>query len=374
MSESKLSDFYDGDAYSGSADLLKFLLMPCVFISLFGFPYFNNEIYLNIVNFIRLLSNFAAPAFFILCGFFTLLPDRQVRHEKIKHSIKYSLIFFGILFVSYLLFNFLFLYYYKGNLSWINEVLRKRVAFDFVVFNAWPHYFPTGNSIWFIQSLLFSNLIFLIANRLKLLSSPFFYIPVLVVLALFAMSTGEFAAFFGFPHFNYNYIPNGMLNCAIPYMLIGMILRKHAGIILRIKRWIYPLLFVFGIVMAFFELFILLRIDKLAFTGNFIGLGVMAVAACCFAVSKTDMKDTFFAIHGRNYSRRLYALAQPICFTMVYVLSIFSSKAKTRTAYIIISQIANFKTVVAFVICLLIAFLIGLIKFVIAQQKAFDAE
>ncbi len=350
MNNGKLSEFYDNEGFALSADLLKFFLMPFVFFALLGFPGTYGK-------YVSVCSNFAASAFFILSGFFTLMPDKDSRIVKLKRGFKRSLVFFSVLFIGYVIMNIIYLAYFDslGFFASI-EFLRKRTFFDFLILNRWP--LPMGNSIWFIQSLTYAYLFFLIIEKLKLAK---FYIPILIILAVFTLATGEFAAFLGFPHFGYSHIPGGAITRAIPYMLIGMLIRKNADKVLNIKRFIYVIIFFVGIILSVAEIRILSHFKMLIYTGHMIGFGIMAISVCCFALSKPIIKDNFLGYHGRSYARRMYALCQPVSIFTRVICSIIKPEFSNITT--------QYGSIISFVICLIIAFLIGIIKYAIAMEK-----
>ena len=355
MSKTDYNSIYSGEYRSSSADLLKFWLMPFVMFVFFGFP-------TVIGGYVSTLSNFAAPAFFILSGFFILVPDDAERRAKLKNAAKRSLIFFSVVFAVYLLINIAYLSYM--NYDWVPEIVRKRKIFEFLVFNVWP--FPIGTSIWFIQSLLYANVIFLIADKLHLLKKAFIRIPVFIILVIIALFAGEFAKISDFPYFGYNYIPGGAVTRALPYMLIGMFIRKHANSILNIKRWIFPVLFAAGLLLAALELILLSRFKLLVYTGHMFGFSIMAISVCCFALSKTGSSDAFLPEHSRSYAKRIYALSQPVYFIVMFGLRIIAQEY--------FALIQAFGSIIIFAICLFIAYITGIIKFALIDMKKYDEE
>ena len=353
MEEMKLSEFYsDKKAVSVSVNKLKFWLMPFVFFALLGFP-------TRYGGYVMFFSNFAAPAFFILCGFLNLTPDSETRLLKIKKAMKSSLIFFGIMFVSFVAINVIYLAYCDAlDYSIFQEIFRKRTAFNFLVLNMWIP-LPMGGSIWFIQSLFYAYVFFYLAEKLKLSK---LYIPLLIILLVFTLATGEFAAFLKFPHFGYNYIPAGAVTRAIPYMIIGMILRKHIDKIGRIKRLWFTLFFFLGLAFAFSEVKVLSGLGKFISCGHTIGIGVMAISICCFAlVYPVVSSRDFYTNHGRKYAKRLYALCQPMAL-MLYIVGPFIYPPFILYFY-------QYSSLVALVVSFLISLTIGIIKHTILVKE-----
>ena len=341
----KISEFYDGKKRATNIDLAKFALMPFVFFALLGFPSL-----WGVGDYISAFSNFAALSFFIFCGFFTLTPNKEKRIVKLKRAVKRSFIFFAVLFLAYIVFNVTVLAVFNSLGSLTDpEFLRFRTVFNFLVLNVWP--LPIGKGIWFIQSLLYAYVFFFVAEKLKLYKT---YVPVLVVLLIFMILTGELAAVSRFQ------MPGGFLTKAIPFMLIGMLIRKYVDKLAKIPRFVYIITFFGGILFALGEFFLLRHFGLLVYTGNFVGYGVMAISFCCFAISDPFVGQGFLGTHSANYARRMYALCQPVSF-----LSWLVSVRVFPTA---LATVMEFNSFLCLVICFVLAFFIGLAKFKILRR------
>ena len=348
----KLSEFYNSRKISNHVNVVKFLLMPFVFLALLGF-----SIAGTVGVYISSISNFAALSFFIFCGFFTLVPDRERRVRKLKRGIKRSWLFFLILFVAYFAINVIYLAYANALKFLISpEFLQIRTFFDFLVLNVWP--LPMGNSIWFIQALAYSYLFFFLAEKFKLSK---IYIPLLVVLLVFMLLSGEFAKLVGFPYFGYRYIPGGWLTKALPFMLIGMLLRRGIDKLARIPRFVYIITFFAGIGCAVGERLLLEKLGQFVYSGNAIGYAIMAISVCLFAVTLPDIGPIFLGSHGGNYARRMYALCQPVYLLLWVVVTAINEE--------FLSTLAELASVICFAICFALAFLIGLLRFRIAIRN-----
>ena len=341
--------------------------MPFVFFALLGFPTLG-----GVGNYVSMLSSFSGLAFFIFCGFFTLVPNREQRIQKLGRAIKRSLILFAIMFVGYLALNIAYLAYIGGlELLLSSEFLRLRTIFDFLALNLWkvplPNLLISGNmytlslnGIWFIQSLLYAYVFLFLAEKLKLSK---IYVPLLCVLVVFMLGSGEFAKVFGFPYFGYSYIPGGFLTKALPFMLIGMLLRKFVDKLYNIPRFIFIITFVLGIGISVGEIFLLRALGMLVYTGNMIGYAVMALSVCCFAVGSPDTIDTFLGNHGGSYAKRMYALCQPV-YLIMFVICLILKKVE------LLPTLREFASIISLVVCFIIAFFIGLVKFKIADRNA----
>lgn len=353
MEENRLSDFYANEkARSVTIDKLKFWLMPFVFFVLLGFP-------TRYGGYVSFYSNFTAQAFFILCGFLNLVPDKDVRLKKIKKALKHSFMIFAIMLLSYIAINIAYLAFCDAlNSSLAAEIFRKRIAFNFLVLNIWLP-LPMGSSIWFIQSLFYAYVFFLIAEKIKLSK---LYTPLLILLLAFMLGTGEFASFLGFPHFGYNYIPGGAVTRAIPYMLIGMLIRRHIDKIGKVPRFVYLILSVLGLVLTYAEFKILDHFGRYVYGGHSIGFGITAFAICAFALVKPVVSElNFYSNHSRNYARRLYALCQPVSL-FVYIVGPFMYPP-------FILYYRQYVSIISFIICFIISLVIGTVKHTILVNE-----
>ena len=353
MSDGKLSSFYDSHRYNyhSRSDALRLLLMPFAYFVLLGFPG-------KYGNYISTYSNFVAQVFFILYGFFTLVPDQSKRNLKLKSGLKRAFKLFVIMFFSCLVLSIVYILYLNpvGDL-FATPSLIKHAVFDFFVLNVWP--LPVGNSIWFIQSLVYAYLFFLFAEKTGLSK---LYIPILIVLTAFMLATGEFAGFLGFPYRGYHYIPGGAVTRAIPYMIVGMLLRKYVDKLASIPRYVYIILFPVGLLAAIGEIELLNRIGKLVYLGHTIGFGIMALSLCCFTLSKAKVSKGFLSDHGRNYSRRMYALCQPVS------LICWITTAIVNPQYL--SQVKEYTCLISLVLSFVIAFIISFARYSSLAFKA----
>lgn len=348
----KLSDFYNEHHFAGRVDLTKFWLMPFVFFNLFGFPVS------GIINaYVQALSNFAALSFFIFYGFFRLVPNPEMRMIKLKRALKRSWKFFLIMLAAYFALNFAYMAYI-GELRTLfsAEYFSPRKIFNFLILNVWP--FPMGNCMWFVQSLAYSYLFFFIIEKLKLSK---IYLPLLIVLIVFMLISGEFAKVFGFPYLRYYYIPGGTLTKAIPFMLIGMLLRKYVDKLDSVPKIVYVITFFVGLAIAVGELLLLQKLGLLVYTGNAIGYAIMAISVCLFALKDPVMNRNFLAVHGKNYSRRMYAFSQPVYLILWVIVGAINTSA--------LPTMQLFSSVIVFAICLVLAYLVGVARYDRAVKK-----
>lgn len=292
----QLKTLYETGFPCAGAGYLRFFLMAFVCFWNFGFP--------EPTGFAAALSGFAAPAFFILSGFFVMTGNETERHERIVRKVKKCLKWFSIIFVCYLLLNIAVLLI-KG----ISMRVTIRTVFNFVVLNLWP--LPIGTNIWFIQALLYAYIVILIAEKLKILK---YYKLVMVITMILMILFGELAQVIHFGFHGYYYIPGNWLTRALPYILLGMLMREKIGAILRIRAWIYIVMFIVGGGLAIGEIILLGNNGLLVYEGHMIGYGVMAFALCGFTISHPELPPSRITFHDTACSSLIYALMDPIFY------------------------------------------------------------
>lgn len=329
----------DDMQHNRGADLLKFFLMPFICFWSFGFP--------DGVGLVAALSGFAIPAFFILSGYFVLVEHRYIRMKKLTRAIQRALLTFGLMAVCYFLLNLALLT--MDGVEWMPEVITRRTMFNFFVLNLWP--FNIGANIWFIQALLYAYVILLIVNWFWGMK---YYKLIMAASMIFMLLAGELAGVIGFRIYDYTYIPGGFLTRALPYVLLGRFLREKTEWLKTVKGWVYVLVFVLGAGLAFGEIYWLVRIGKLVYQGHMMGFGVMAAAVCGWAVSRPQMKRTFFSSQGGKYAKRIYALANPVYYGMLLLTSLALPQ--------FYGIAARFAGIIVYAVCLLLCGAITLIK------------
>ena len=281
--------------YVQSAELIKFLLIPFICFWKYGFP--------DGLGIIELLSGFAVPAFFVLSGYFTLAGEGEERSQRLKRAIIRDALFFGLLLVLYSAINFA-VPMFIPDFGIFNS---KRLWFNFLVLNVWP--LSIGDTIWFIQSLLYANIVLFFADKIHLLKH---YKFILAVLLAFMLLSGEFAGVIGFNILGYGFIPGGFLTRALPYMLLGMLLQEKYDSLKKVPFWVYLILFVLGGGLAFGEYYLLYVTGKLVYIGHMLGFAVMAIAVCGLMIAWDEMPINPVSYFGGRCAKIVYAIHNPI--------------------------------------------------------------
>ena len=328
--------------YGCGADRLKLLLMPAVCVLSFGLPG-------TVGSAVRDLCRAAPLAFYILCGFFVLTEDEEERQQKLRRAIRSSGIFFVALTLLYLGFNALA--FTLQGVDWAGTILTKRVIFNFVVLCVWP--FHTGECLWFIQSLFYAwVLLWLLDLRGHL---PFLVLPLFLVTTVLMLLGGEFAGLIHLNLLGYAYIPANAITRALPYLLLGALLRRHSERLFLVNPLLWGGLLVLGIVLALAEILLLSFTDNLVYVGHTIGYGLMAFALSCIALAHPEEELGTLFCHARCLSRFIYAFHQPVGFFLPLVLTLFGER--------IAPVVLNFGGIAVFFFTLVPALLVGAIEY-----------
>jgi len=282
---------------------LRLILMLFICFWAFGCP--------DPTGIVNSLSGFAIPAFFILSGYYVLDTKREVRLEKILRKIKRSALCFAFVFLFYVAINVPVML-----LNHMTLTFSKRMLFEFVVMNLWP--LPIGDNIWFVQALLYAYIFIFVLDKLKLLK---FYRILLVLLFIFMLLTGEFSGVIHFSNpLGYPYIPGNWLTRALPYILLGKLLRDMKKKLMETKFWKYLIAFVVGGALVVLEIMILTWTGNLRYTAHMIGFGIMAVAVCGLAIS-IPLGTANRVIHFDSaISGLIYILMNPIYYAIAIFL------------------------------------------------------
>ena len=346
--EVKKYECYDNGIHGTGVDKLKFFLIPFVCFATFGFPTVFG-------SYVKVLSQFAAPAFYILCGFFMFGKDDEDRLQRMKKGIKRSALMFIPMFIVFLGINAAYFYFAKG-VNVFPTLLGKRKLFEIFVLSYWP--FDMGTTIWFIQDLFYAYIFFFVLQKLKFFK---YYKVIMVISMLASLLLGEFARVINFSFHGYNYIPIGFLTCTLPFMLLGAFFREHAELIFKIPRNNYIIAALFGLVLAFAEMELLTRAEMLATTSMSVGLGLTAAALCCFAIVKPMGRVNFFAYAGAPYSKWIYIISQPLAFVLILIAQMKNIK------WLVIVQ--EYGGLIIFFICLGLLLLFDKIKEAITNRR-----
>ena len=260
------------------------------------------------------ISGFAIPAFFVLSGFYVLDTNREVRMEKVLRKIKRSALCFAFVFLFYVALNVPIMLLFHETLTF-----SKRMIFNFVVMNLWP--LRIGDNIWFIQAMLYAYIVIFILDKLKLLK---FYRILLVILFVFMLLTGEFSGVIHFNILGYPYIPGNWLTRALPYILLGKLLRDIKEKLMEIKFWKYLIAFFVGGVLVILESCILVWTGTLRSEAHMIGYTIMAVAVCGLAISIPIGVGNRVVHFDSAISGFIYVFMNPVYYALIFFFGAMS--------------------------------------------------
>ncbi len=321
--------------YDPIAELIMFLLMPFVCFWTMGFP--------DGLGLVELLSGFAFPALFVVIGYY-LLDDNAERSERLK----WAMIRYGIYFAVLLVFYTFLCFVVPIARAEINpgSFLAKRLWFNFIVLDVWP--LPIGDSLWFIQSLFISTVIFYFADKFNLMR---FYKIVLAVFFVFMLLTSDLAGVVGFNILGYRYLTSGVFTKAIPYLLLGLLLNESYSLIKKVPFWAYIILFIVGGALTVGEFYLLFITGRLVYTGHMFGYAVMAVAVCGLMVSFDRMHFDLILNMCGTIAKAIYALYSPM-YTLLFLFILMKS-AKNLDVYF------QFSGIIVYFACLIIGIIVA---------------
>ncbi len=253
------------------------------------------------------ISGFAIPAFYVLSGFYVLDTKREVRLEKVLRKIKRSALCFVFVLLFYVALNVPVML-----LTHTTITISKRMIFEFLVLNLWP--LQIGDNIWFIQAMLYAYIVIFILDKLKLMK---FYRILLVILFVFMLLSGEFSGVIRFNILGYQYIPGNWFTRALPYILLGKLLRDMKEKLMETKFWKYLIAFVIGGGLVILEIFLLALTKNLQYPGHMIGFTIMAVAACGLAISIPIGVGNRVVHFDSAISGFIYVFMNPVYYALI---------------------------------------------------------
>lgn len=382
-------------------NLTRFLLMVPVCIISFGVP-------IPYGAMIRVLCGSASIAFYIFAGFLiSRARSAQEQEQRMVRAIRHTAVLAAVILTMYLAVNAL--YFRLMGASLLEELQyaarSKRFWFEFLVMNIW--HLPVGENFWFIQSLLYGYIALYLLQKLKLLRFDWL---IFLACMTFTVLAGELAGVVNFSLLGYGYIPANVITRALPYMLLGRMLRRaRAGVADRMERsgereprfdlglalydaqesllerlpynmrrnirpimlpsfggssmkssyvalWLGPLVFLLlvplGGLTTFGEVYLLEMAGKLVYTGHFIGNGIMAVGLCMAVIQLeyevgSNPPRNFFERSLRGYTTFIYAVHQPLSFLLLFGISMVMPQ--------LLNYVGPWQAFVVFALALLLA-------------------
>lgn len=285
---------------------------------------------------IRLFSGAATLCFFIFSGFL-ITQSNAPTEEKLLRAIRRTAMVALAMLVLNLIVNAIYIGLMGGSiLQVLGQIFTsKRMLFEFVVMNIW--HLPVGENFWFIQSLLYAYIVLYFWYKLGLqkLNWLLFIVTMAANIAL-----GELAGVIHFSLLGYAYIPANFFTRALPYLLLGTLLRDLRYTVAH--RNIFPIAFLALVPMGGFvtmiELSMLSDAKLLVYTGHFIGNAMIAVGICLYVIMReynhSSLKLRFAPPKGllRWCTTFVYGVHQPFTFLLSLVMSFIPVAIAQRMA------------------------------------------
>lgn len=297
-------------------DLLKFIL--CIFV-----------VFLHVDTPYRVyttpLTRCAVPCFFIISGF--LLYSENIQ-AKILRSIKKNTI---ILLWSTVVFAVIYVPLWIRNN--IPDFITWQSIVDFILFNENPF----GFHLWYLSAYVYALAILYVASKrsgkgIKVI----FVITPLLLLADLALGTYSRIVFGEI--FNYKYARN-FLFVGLPYMSIGMLLKKYAKAIFgRLPRAIPIIGCVVFAATSFAEKFLLIKYDAFPIREHYISSTFLAVSLFMTFYQLQIRHANILCKAGKEDSLYIY-IFHPIFMTIFTILMSFCSNKLALSIYVLTSPL-----------------------------------
>ncbi len=269
-------DLYEQHEYFQSLDILRLLLMILASASIFGVG--SGGVLGKICESV---AGIAPLAFYIISGFLVLSDDSERTNARIGRTIGRTAVMLLIMALFYFGVNALFCYLDGQQIFGTLPAASKRFWFQTLVINIWPY--AIGQSIWYVQALLYGYIVIYILRKLHLAKIEWL---LFILLEAFAFASGEFAGVLNFAPLaiiDMPYIPECFFTCAIPYLLLGGIIRRSLDKLSRISTAIYVIGAISGVALSYGEE-VFLSGNGYAHSHHFIGTAIASFCLCAFVV------------------------------------------------------------------------------------------
>ncbi len=294
--------------YFQSLDILRLLLMLVASANIFGI---GSGSFVAKIG--ESIAGIAPIAFYMISGFLVLGNNSKIGNAKIGRTMGRTGLLFLIMTVVYLGTNALCYYYFDGvNILAATPFNSKLFWFKTLALNIWPY--AIGQTIWYVQALFYGYVIIYIFRKLHLAKIEWL---LFILLEVFAFVSGEFADVFNFQPLasvNIPYIPECFLTCALPYLLLGGIMRRSMEKLSDVPTLIYILGVVFGIALSYFEEAVL---TENGYSHSYHFIGTVVASFCIIAITVLEFygdapKLMPLSIRSRFYLVIMYFVFDPV--------------------------------------------------------------
>ena len=332
--------------YRPSINRLRFVLLFFFCFCLYKPPF-------NLGGLFSVICGFAPISFFILSGY-VVLRESSNRSNRILRTIKRTAVVFSVLAIAYFILSFVYVNFntFETVGSFWTNFKSKRFWFDFVVLNKWR--LPIGQSIWYVQSILYAYIIIFFLNKFDLLRYDWIIFSFLLVLTLLL---GEFSSVIKFNFLGYKYIGANFFTCALPYILLGNFIHRNSEAFKSVSNFIYFVFMILGVIMIVIEVAALNHYDVLNGTEHFIGMPVVALCVCMFAISDFSQESELEEYIGisRWHTASFYYIYQPVTAFLVLLFNNYLSEK-------LFKQISPYAGIFSLCFCMLVILFVAITK------------
>lgn len=335
-----------GEFYHKSFDIFRLIILLCAICF-----HYSLRISLEVT---RYAFGFAVPAVFLVSGY--LVSGRtEAFHGRIKRTLLRSGLAFVLLTVAYLIFSYIF-----SPESTLAEIQSKDFWVNFLVMGQWR--LPPSVMLWYVQALFYSYFVLFILDKLNLLK---FDLIIAGILLVFSAFTGEFAGLINFNILGYKYISSNFITIGLPFILIGGYLRRNKKFLFGIRRYVFDIVALFGLLLTYVEYFVLSSANLLVYKNRYIGCAITALAVCGWFFKYGELSEP------KGFTRLDRWDINTIFYVFPFINYIFSFYYGSTTLILFLSFILSFAGIP---IRHLLNFLKTVVIWNIKSKKAYKAE
>lgn len=259
------------------------------------------------------LTRVAVPIFFMITGYFYI---DVINKKKENRQIKNVLLITVFANVLYFLWNFLLCIINGTYVEYLSSVFSVRALTNFIFFNESPF----GYHLWYLSALLYTLVVYKIFIKINYVKVVLCLCPFLLAMDLIL---GKYSLLLFGREFSYLLVRNWLF-VGIPYVALGMLIRRFAVSLNRIS----DALLLFSIVsfsgLTLLEKFLLIYFDANAIRDHYINTTFLACAVFVYFVKCTE-KSSFVLRVGRYIGRKntlgIYII-HPMIITILEIVSV----------------------------------------------------
>lgn len=276
----------------------------------------------------------AVPFFLVTCGYFLYRDDGQEMMQRLKKQAIRMLIFYVASNIVYFFANVIL-----ASLDGYSLHYTSKQIIDFILYNMSPF----SEHLWFFGSLLYALVILMILNKFKLIDCVMFIAPLLICLYVLLSHLNVAQA----------YVLRNVVLVGLPYVMMGMLIRRYQDKLLKIKSSVLWVLFLVLSASAIIEL----NTYKQGINVPFISCEILVYIIFLLALKYPNFgKDTIFERMGFELSLPIYILHVLVMMFIGYLIPANSG------------LISNYGAITVFIISALLAALYKFVKNIIVSK------